>query len=810
MNEGTSGESGDETSLNNLDEKSDDRKFQSEQLIIKAENYLKKILASEIKLPENKIDSHEDFENYGINSTMVMTLNSILEGDFGLLSKTLFFEYGTIHELASYFVANHCEKLCKILTINERGLKTALNVPQDIDTGIDSLEKNRFIQKYVPELSSDVRQPFIFKEDDIAIIGVSGKYPMSKDLHEFWENLESGRNCITEIPEERWDYNAYFDSKKGKKGKSYNKWGGFIQDVDKFDPLFFRITPRDAKLMDPQQRLFLEVVWSTIEDAGYDSDRISHSMENSGFGDVGVFVGVMSADYQHFGIEENLKGNALATNTSYWDIANRVSYFFNFHGPSISIDTACSSSLTAIHMACESIKRGECRVAVAGGVNLSIHPRKYIGLSQFRFMSSDGRCRSFGEGGDGYVPGEGVGAIVLKPLSDAIADSDNIYAVIKGTSVNHGGKTNGYTVPNPNAHSMLINRTLEKANINPETLSYVEAHGTGTSLGDPIEITGLSKAFRRYTQNKQFCPIGSVKSNIGHLEAAAGIAALTKVLLQMKYKKLVPSIHSEMLNPNIHFDDSPFFVQRELCDWNKPVINENGKMNEYPRRAGVSSFGAGGANAHMIIEEYDGGFLPGKVSYSDDKSSEIIILSAKDEERLEEYVKVLKNYLIRVFKLNDEGDGHVLAEEYILKNIAYTLQIGRKAFEYRLAIIVKTREELLIKLNEFLNKKADIKDLFTGSVESAENSMTAKVQTAEEQELVKYLFNNKKASSIASSWVGGSEINWEGLYKDRDCKRVSLPTYPFARESYWMHADFAANPLTSLSGKDEVSSVLRR
>ncbi|MCP3682586.1 MAG: polyketide synthase, partial [bacterium] len=427
---------------------------------------------------------------------------------------------------------------------------------------------------------------------DIAIIGVSGHYPKSATLDAYWENLKQGTNCISEIPKDRWNWELY-------KGLSISKWGGFIEDVDKFDPLFFNISPKEAEGIDPQERLFLETAWSVLEDGSYTRKGLSTIDHN-----VGVFAGVMNCNYEYLGAEALSKGVMTQAHSAYWSIANRISYLFNFQGPSLAIDTACSSSLTAIHLACESLKRGECQAAIAGGVNLILHPKHFIGLSMMNMLSGDGKCKTFGQGADGFVDGEGVGAVLLKPFDKAVFDRDYIYAVIKGSFINSGGKTSGYTVPNPNAQSKLILESLKKANIDPRTISYIEAHGTGTSLGDPIEIAGLMKAFGEYTEDKQYCSIGSVKSNIGHLESAAGIAGLTKVLLQMKHKQLVPSINSKELNPKIDFAGSPFYVQQELTDWNQAVINENGIETTCPRRAGLSSFGAGGANAHIVVEEY--------------------------------------------------------------------------------------------------------------------------------------------------------------------------------------------------------------
>ncbi|WP_123057284.1 amino acid adenylation domain-containing protein, partial [Desulfocucumis palustris] len=557
-------------------------------LLAKIEDYLKTAFSKVSEIPASQLNVKAALEKYGINSLMINKLNINLQKDFGELPITLFFEYQTIHELAKYFLECHPDRSRALLDYAEPLANTLFAGDLQMMDKHGQKKESRDCYGLKPE------------KIDIAIIGLNGRYPKAKTIAEFWENLKNGMDCITEIPKERWDYHEYYSPDKQIPGKIYCKWGGFIDDVDKFDPLFFNISPREAEIMDPQERLFLETVWRTFEDAGYNH----HSMKEVYNGKVGVFVGVMYGEYQ---LLNNFNSKS-AVVSSYGSIANRVSYFFDFHGPSMAVDTLCSSSLTALHLAAESIKRGECEVAIAGGVNLSLHPNKYIVQSQIFMSSSDGRCRSFGEGGDGVVPGEGVGAVLLKPLQKAVRDGDHIYGVIKGVSVNHGGKTNGYTVPNPAAQSNLILEALEKAEIDPRTISYVEAHGTGTSLGDPIEIAGLSKSFNACSSEKQYCPIGSVKSNIGHLEAAAGVAGLAKVLLQMKHKQLVPSLHAKQPNPNINFDKTPFFVQYELTQWNQPVIEINGQSRSYPRRASISSFGAGGANAHVIIEEY----IPGE------------------------------------------------------------------------------------------------------------------------------------------------------------------------------------------------------
>ncbi len=381
----------------------------------------------------------------------------------------------------------------------------------------------------------------------------------------------------------------------------------------------------------------------------------------------------------------------------------------------MSVDTMCSSSLTAIHLACQSLRRNECESAIAGGVNVSIHPNKYLLLGQANFVSSKGRCESFGEGGDGYVPGEGVGAVLLKPLSKAISDNDHIYGIIKSSAINHGGKTNGYTVPNPKEQSNVIGKAFKETGIDPRTISYIEAHGTGTSLGDPIEFSGLNKVFREYTSEKQFCSIGSAKSNIGHCESAAGIAGVTKVLLQLKYRKIAPSLHSETLNPNIDFGNSSFFVQQELTEWRRPKIEINGVTEEYPRIAGISSFGAGGSNAHIVIEEYRPNNQVQEESYHEITTNEpqIFVLSAKNEERLIAYADRFAQFIEK----NSENNLN-------LSDIAYTTQVGREPMDERLAVIVNSFSELHEKLKGFVDGKNVVSDLYRGQVKRNKEALS--------------------------------------------------------------------------------------
>ncbi|WP_439196879.1 SDR family NAD(P)-dependent oxidoreductase [Bacillus velezensis] len=706
----------------------------------KVNDYLIKIISGVLKIQSHKINAKDSFEKFGINSLMIMSLISKLEDTFGDLPKTIFFEYQNIEELSNFFLTSFKEKV----------LKAAGAAPVTrVQKKRENLSKKQHRQQKVAAAPSMV-QP----GEDIAIIGVSGRYPNSDTLEEFWENIAGGKNCIIEIPEERWDFRSTYSPDRMEKGKINSKWGGFISGVDQFDPLFFHISHKEAELMDPQERIFLETSWHTFEDSGYTKEKLDGMK-------AGVFVGAMYGQYQLFGAEETARGNPIALSSFFSSIANRVSYFFNLSGPSIALDTMCSSSLTAIHLACESIKRGESEIALAGGVNVSIHPSKYLWLSQGNFVSTEGLCRSFGEGGDGYVPGEGSGAVLLKPLEKAIADQDHIYGVIKGTSVNHGGKTNGFTVPNPNAQAELIAENFKKSGISPRSVSYLEAHGTGTSLGDPIEIAGLTKAFEKFTDDKQFCAIGSVKSNIGHLESAAGIAALTKVLLQFKHQKLAPSIHSEQLNQNIRFEKTPFYVQRKEEEWRK----ESGASN---RRAAISSFGAGGANAHVIVEEYQ--------NHADTQTISgpfAAVLSAKNEDRLKEYARRLLQFTERETKAS-------------AADIAFTLQTCREPMEDRLAVVASDLPELKEKLRTFCTEGTIGEGVYKGNVTKDFDKVFIFHDQKMKDKFLEAMMETKDLNLLAKLWSFGADIQWRELYEEYTPQKVKLPLYPFAEESYWV------------------------
>ncbi|WP_438018415.1 SDR family NAD(P)-dependent oxidoreductase [Sorangium sp. So ce315] len=749
------------------------------ELSQKTAHHLKRLLASTLKLPPERIETGAALEKYGIDSVMALKLVNQLETAFGALPKTLMFEYQSIDALAQYFIENHRDTLVPQLTPTAPAApapRASMQPDASATPAARADGKGRRGRSWTARPSAQRAPGAPVDPMDIAVIGMSGRYPQAPDVAAYWENLRAGKDCIVEIPPDRWDHGLYFDPEKGKPGKSYSKWGGFIDGVDEFDPIFFNISPKEAAFMDPQERLFLQCVYQTLEDAGYTREALRSYRASGLDGNVGVFVGVMYEEYQLYGAQSQALGQPLALGGSPASIANRVSYFCNFHGPSMAVDTMCSSSLMAIHLACESLKSGACELAIAGGVNVSIHPNKYLYLAQGQFASSMGRCESFGQGGDGYVPGEGVGAVLLKPLDRAVADGDHIHGVIKGTSVNHGGKTNGYTVPNPAAQAQVVTNALRASRVDPRTVSYIEAHGTGTSLGDPIEIAGLAQAFSGFTQDRQFCAIGSAKSNIGHLESAAGIAGVTKVLLQMQERMLVPSLHAEVLNPHIDFSRTPFQVQRSLEPWRRPVIERDGGSREYPRIAGISSFGAGGSNAHVILEEYVAEERSEPATAPMPEHPALVVLSARTDAALRERARQLLAHVVRR-----------QCSDVDLVDIAYTLQIGREAMRERLALTAATIAALREKLTAYLDGKLEtgaIEECYRGEVKTGGEASGLNAEDA--VGLTGTWLQRGQYGKVLELWVKGLLVDWSQLYVvGARPRRVSLPGYPFARDRYW-------------------------
>ncbi|UJF34786.1 type I polyketide synthase [Paenibacillus hexagrammi] len=620
-------------------------------------------------------------------------------------------------------------------------------------------------------------------KNGIAIIGVSLRFPKSDNLDELWDHLQSESCLITEIPSNRWEKEKFFGDPKSEANKTNSVWGGFIDDADCFDASFFHVSPREATTMDPQQRIALELAWKAIEDAGYKASSLKSTK-------TGVFMGVCNTDYTEL-IEKNVQevDAYIPTGTSNAIISNRISYWFDFYGPSITLDTACASSLVAIHQAVRSLENEECDYAMAGGVNICWSPRRFIALSQGGMLSKEGRSRAFDERADGYVRAEGGAILLLKPLDKAVEDQDHIYAVIKGVGTNHGGRTNSLTITNPKAHAELIADLYEKAGISPDSVSYIETHGPGTPLGDPIEIHGLKMAFQQLCKKfdkkmePSTCGLGSVKTNIGHLESAAGIAGVLKVIASMKNKTLPACVQFEQLNPVINMSDSPFYIVNKTKSWE---VNHHSST---PRRAGVSSFGFGGSNAHIILEEY----IPSRIEESDHMEIHntddklLIPLSAKNPERLNEYVRVYVEHIKRIWPVEQaEAQSGSQDEKRRLRNLAYTLQVGREAMDERVIFVAGDTQELIAQMEAFLQGNKLHANCWKGNIKQGKEIVNFLAEDEDLQELVHNWGARGKVGKIAELWVKGYPIDWKTLDARNGVQRVSLPTYPFARERYWI------------------------
>ncbi|WP_431825743.1 thioester reductase domain-containing protein [Burkholderia sp. F1] len=708
--------------------------------------WLAQLVARTLKMPAGKLAPDQPLGHYGVDSILVIGLTKTLREALGVaLPNATLFEHATLNALAGFFVAEHraaCERV----------------LGGDAAAATHASPAKRAIEQ--PDTTPPPARPATPSSADdtaVAVIGMSGRYAQADNLREFWANLRAGRHCITEVPAERWDWRTHFDAEKGAPGRTYSRWGGFLKQIDRFDAAFFRIAPSDAAHIDPQGRLFLEESWAAIEDAGYTPATLSASRQ------VGVFVGVMNGDYP--------------TGTQFWSIANRVSHALDLHGPSLAVDTACSSSLTAIHLALDSLRSGTCDCALAGGVNLIQHPKHLVGLSSLTMLSAGDACRAFGAGADGFVDGEGVGVLVLKPLSRALADGDAIHGIIRGSMINAGGKTHGLTVPNPRAQQAVVGAALARSGVPARAVGYVEAHGTGTALGDPIELTGLTRAFADATADRGFCALGSVKSNIGHCESAAGVAGVTKVLLQMKHRELVPTLHADEPNPDLDFAQSPFVLQRTLAPWPKP------DLDGWPRIAGVSSFGAGGANAHVVLEE----FVDTRVATGDDHAGPaIVVLSAATDDALRRRAQQLH----AVLAAGEVDDDH-------LHDLACTLQIGRDAMASRFGCVVGSVGELQAALAAFVEGDASRgwhAHRLTGDRHGlAELDADLELRAS----LVDQCIATGKLDRLVSLWCQGLGVDWSVLHHGRARRRVHLPTYPFDGPRYWLRDDatLAAEPV---------------
>ncbi|HEX2916147.1 MAG TPA: SDR family NAD(P)-dependent oxidoreductase [Chloroflexia bacterium] len=590
---------------------------------------LKDYFARRLSLEASQIDVHQSFAYYGLVSLEAVNLINDLEKWLKRpLSPTLTWEYPNIAALSNFIA------------------------------GFAAIQEQ-------PAPSIEHPAPGL---EPVAVVGIGCRFPGARNKTEFWELLCEGRDSVTEVPSDRWNADDFYDPDSNVPGKMTTRWGGFLPDLDQFEPLFFNISPREAVHLDPRQRLILESAWEALEDAGIAPDKLAGSQ-------TGIFISTLGSDYGNLmfddiGRIEAFSGAGAADSI----LANRLSYFLDLQGPSLSLDTACSGSLVAVHLACQSIRSGESSLALVGGVNVILKPDANIFFSKAEALAPDGRCKVFDARANGIVRSEGAGVVVLKALSQALADGDQIYAVIRGSAVNSDGRSKGIMAPDKQAQQAVLRRAYQQAGVSPGQVQYVEAHGTGTRLGDPIEVQALGSILSQDRPEGQMCALGSLKSNIGHTEAAAGIAGLIKVALSLKNRVIPPNLHYQKSNPLIPFDELPLVVQTSLGAWPQP---------DRPLLAGVSSFGFGGTNAHVVLEEAPAA----PVSAAEEPAGAYLLpLSAQNDQTLKALALAYRQFL-------EEAP-----PELDLADVCYTAGQRRNHFSHRLALVGTNRQELLERL----------------------------------------------------------------------------------------------------------------
>jgi phthiocerol/phenolphthiocerol synthesis type-I polyketide synthase E len=571
-------------------------------------------------------------------------------------------------------------------------------------------------------------------EGTIAIVGMGGRFPGARNVAELWRNLRAGVESVRALSREEM---AALGAGRAADDPAWVPAVAMPDGIDEFDAPFFGISHREAEILDPQHRLFLETCWTALEDAGYDPESPAAV--------TALFGGATTSTYLLFNLARNPQVAAtvdplqLIVGNAVDSLTTRVSYKLNLKGASQSVQCACSSSLVAVHLACQALLNQECDVALAGGVSINVGQRAGYRFQEDSILAPDGHCRAFDAAARGTVFGGGAGVVVLKRLEDAVRDRDTVRAVIRGSAVNNdGGMKVGYTAPSVEGQAGVIAEALSVAGIDAGTIGYIEGHGTGTALGDPIEIQALAKAFRARTPKRGFAALGTVKANIGHLDIAAGIAGLIKTVLALQHREIPPSLHFERPNPRIDFAASPVYVNRELAEW---------KRDGAPRRAGVSSFGFGGTNAHVILEEAPA--LPERPAAAG--PWRLLAVSAKTPEALAAAVRNLAEH----FRAHPETD---------LGDAAFTLIAGRQAFAHRVAVVCRDAASAVAALD-----RPD-----PGTALAAADARLA---------------------AAGRRWLAGEPLDAEALFAGEERRRIPLPTYPFERHRYWIDPEGTAMPI---------------
>ncbi|MBR1158092.1 non-ribosomal peptide synthetase [Bradyrhizobium elkanii] len=702
--------------------------------------FLCSALAETLGVPAESIRLDSHFSTLGVSSLQFSVLSTALsEASGALISPAKLFRCTSIGEMVGAIATMYPNALAGFAHRESAAIETA-----------------GFAR---PEPLSP--HPVLARDGECAIVGIHCIMPKADGPDAFWRNLVHGRDCVEAIPKERWNWRAFYGDPRRESNVSLANKAAFMTDVDMFDAAFFGISPREAELMDPRQRLLLQGAWRAIENAGYRPSALSGQP-------IGVFIGATGDEYAalldkvgHPTDQFSLTGGGRSF------IANRLSYLFGWRGPSEVIDATCSSSAVAVHNAVCAIRHGDCAMALAGGINIMIDPRPHLSLSRIGVLSPDGVCRTFDAHANGYVRGEGVGLLLIKPLAQAVSDGDHIHAVISGTAVNHGGRANSMTAPNPRAQAEVIVKAFRRASVEPQQVGYIETHGTGTVLGDPIEIEGIKEAFTALFAERggslaDAAPIGlgSVKSSIGHLEAAAGVAGVIKAVLMLRNATLPPLVHLTNVNPQIDLQNTPFFFQTAPAEWAAP---SDAAGRPLPRAVGVSAFGIGGVNAHVVMREHFAEPSP----ETQDSQVVLVPLSARSREHLVESAVLLRDAL----------RGGVAPR---LIDVAFTLANGREAFDERVAIFAESIADLVKALDGIAGGRIP-DSVWFGSARKGQRGPS--IQAADKGDRLPV---RQRALTCAREWLSGGPLDWCDFYGAG--RRVPLPGHPFARTSHWVPA----------------------
>ncbi|WP_407322225.1 SDR family NAD(P)-dependent oxidoreductase [Dickeya ananatis] len=744
----------------------------------RSESALKEMISAITKLPASDIAVDATFEQLGMDSVMLMELRAVLEKEYDGLPKTAPFEYNTTAKLAGYL----CERY---------GATPVAHTPEAASQRTDTVSNHHAsapvappVKRTIPAAATDalrsraMRTPMRSSlpstasmqadSDAVAIIGMAGEFPGAGSLADFWADIQAGKESLSAIPDARWTLPA-----EDNGNPRYVNRGGFLSNVDVFDPEMFRMSGEEASRLDPQVRVLLRSAWHALENAGYTPAALSDQQ-------VGVYVGAMNEDFTWVMAEIYARtGRYPGAGSVVSELANRISFLMNLRGPSFSIATTCASSLTSVHIARKAILGGECDMALAGGVNLSLHPSKYMLLQEMKVLSADGKEHTFDERANGLIPSEGSGIVVLKRLSRALADGDHIYGVLRGSSIGHAGTGAGQYLPNLTVMEETAVRAINEARIDVNELTYIESHGAATELGDPIELKALSNALRRQTQAQHFCALGT-KANLGHMEAASGICSLIKVLLSMQHGRVSPCVNLQRINTSFEHETSAFVFPREAQEWQ---TNARGS-----RLAGINAYGMGGSTAFVVVESADALVRPhvrqlaGREENASARAhivhAHIVVLSAQQAERVVAYATELRDFI--------QQQGRALS----LADLAYTSQTGRVMLDHRLAIVATSQEDLLAKLESFIAQPGadhSRRETYSGNVHDSKE-VSQLIAGEAGKHFVRELVQHRQFANIATLWIRGCDIDWSLLHDAEPRQRVPFPGYPFASQPCDLYA----------------------